>query len=140
MQLDRMAMKSERLKRLRQVAFGVVCLALLVVGILLLQKRWQEWRDSELFRVTVISMTENAELQQTLGLPIQFNLDELKIPDMETARVNGHAKVRFEVTGPAGSAMVTAELVMDDGVWSVKDLYAECSDGSTVSIPETGLM
>ncbi|MFK7818849.1 MAG: cytochrome c oxidase assembly factor Coa1 family protein [Planctomycetaceae bacterium] len=84
---------------------------------------------------TVAAMTENAELAEKLGTPIEASFNGIELRNFTNNNGNGGADLTFNATGPNGSAKVDTKLTLTAGKWTIDTLTATCSDGSTVTIP-----
>lgn len=84
---------------------------------------------------TVAAMNENVELSEKLGTPIESSYNGIALRNLTNNNGNGSADLSFNATGPKGSARVDTKLKLTAGTWTIETLTAECSDGSTVTLP-----
>ncbi len=87
------------------------------------------------FAAATESMNGNAELTEKLGSPIEYDMNGIQLNNMVNNNGEGSADIGFTAKGPNGTANVSAQLNLTGNKWSVQTLNAECSDGSTVTIP-----
>lgn len=111
---------------------GAVLVALCCGGV----TYWGFQKGMEPFVAATTAMEGNAELSEKLGTPIEHDLDGIQLTNMQNNNGNGGAEIGFNAKGPKGTAKVQAKLNLTAGTWTVENLTATCSDGSTVNIPE----
>ena len=80
------------------------------------------------------AMEHDAALSEKLGTPLKAG-SSFSLSNYQNNNNNGSAVIEFNVEGPNGTASVEADMKLTAGTWSVKLLTAQCSDGSTVTIP-----
>lgn len=97
---------------------------------------WTFQKGMEPFVATTTEMSANAELTEKLGTPIEHQLESIKIRNLTNNNGDGGADISFTAKGPKGTAEVSAKLGLTANVWTVEGFTAECSDGTTVSVPE----
>ncbi len=90
---------------------------------------------TEPMKAATEAMNANAAMTDKLGSPIEFELNNMQLRNLQNNNGNGGADVSFDTKGPKGTARVDAKLDLKDGEWSVIELTAKCSDGTELTMP-----
>lgn len=90
---------------------------------------WQSQRQMELYYLVLSQLRGDAEIQKSLGESIEIVSKDLRLPDMEEARINEKQSLKFWVVGTKGRGKVAASFRLKDGDWVVKRIEVNAEDG-----------
>lgn len=91
---------------------------------------WGYSMGTKPLEASTAAMNADPAFTDKLGSPIEFDLNGMNIQAQNTT-----ATVQFKAKGPKGTAQVNATVDAAGGDWKVQELTAECSDGTTLTIP-----
>lgn len=83
----------------------------------------------------VVALNKDPRITAKLGTPITSG-SSLGITNYTNNNGNGGASVKFNVSGPSGTASVEGEMRLIANVWSPEALLLVCSDGTAFEVPE----
>lgn len=83
----------------------------------------------------VVALNGDPRITAKLGTPITSG-SSLGLTNYTNNNGNGGASVRFNVSGPSGTANVEGNMRLIANVWSPEALSVVCSDGTAFHVPE----